>query len=179
MMARTKHTASLPGQGEKRSQHPGVGPPNPTNSTPSKQGEVMVGSGTVLMDGINEGQDVVDWCGRQDPMSQVKNVAWPAPCLLQNALRALPYIGPVSKEHGRIEIPLHAGLPQALPGLVQLDAKIYPNDVPSCLTHEFQQRSSARPEVDHRHTRRQVGNHRLRVWEHELPVVGRRERADP
>src|SRR5712691_10396045 len=77
MMARTKHTASLPGQGEKRSQHPGVGPPNPTKRTPSKWGEVMVGSGTVLMDCINEGQDIVNRCGRQDAMPQVKNVAWP------------------------------------------------------------------------------------------------------
>src|SRR5262249_17254123 len=171
MMALTKQMASLPGQGEKRSQHPGVGPPNPTNSTPSKQSEAMVGSGAVRMDGINEGQDVVDRGGRQDPMSQIKDMAWPARCLLQNALRALSYIGPVSKEHGRIEIPLNANLPQALPGLVQLDAEISPNDVPSRLTHEFQQRSGACPEVDHRHTRRQVGNHCLRVWEHERAVV--------
>src|SRR5262245_40749506 len=138
MMARTKHTASLPGQGEKRSQHPGVGPPNPTNNTPSKWGEVMVGSGTVLMDCINEGQDVVDRRGRQDPMPQVKNVAWPATCLLQNVLHTLTDIGPVSKEHGRIEIPLNAYLPQTLPGLVQLNTEIHSNDVPPRLTHEFQ-----------------------------------------
>src|SRR5262249_20150808 len=159
MMALTKQMASLPGQGEKRSQHPGVGPPNPTNSTPSKGGEVMAGSSAVLMDGINEGQDIVDRCGRQDPMPQVKNVAWPATSLLQNALRRLTYIGPVRKEHGRIEIPLNAYFPQTLPGLVQLNAEIHPDNVPPRLTHEFQQCASARTKVDDWHTRRQVGNH--------------------
>src|SRR5215470_17097383 len=98
MMARTKHTASLPGQGEKRAQHPGVGPPNPTNSTPSKWGEIMGGSGAVLMHCINEGQDIVYRRGWQDPMPQVKDVAWPATCLLQNAPHALTYIGSVGIE---------------------------------------------------------------------------------
>src|SRR5262249_21076153 len=147
MMARTKHTASLPGQGEKRSQHPGVGPPNPTNSTPSKWGEIMVGSGAVLMDRINEGQNVIDRRRRQDPVPQVKNVTWPATCLLQNASHTLTYIGPVGIEHGRIEIALNAYVPQALPGLVQLNAEIYPNDVSPCLTHEFQQCTSARTQM--------------------------------
>src|SRR5712691_4137196 len=169
MMARTKHTASLPGQGEKRSQQPGVGPPNPTKRTPSKWGKVMVGSGTVLMDCINEGQDIVNRCGRQDPMPQVKNVAWPATCLLQNALHTLTHIGPVSKEHGRIEIPLYAYLTQTLPGMVQLNAEIHPDDITPRRAHEFQQRPGARTKVDHRHARRQVGKHGLRMWQHERP----------
>ena len=121
-------------------------------------------SGAVLMDGINEGQDIVDRCGRQDPMPQVKNMAWSTTCLLQNALHTLTHIGPVSKEHGRIEIPLHAHLTQTLPGMVQLNAEIHPVDVPPCRTHEFQQRTGARTKVDHRHARRQVGEHCLGVW---------------
>src|SRR5436309_15551620 len=112
MMALTKHRASLPGQGEKHSQHPGVGPPNPANSTPSKCGGVMVLSGAVLMDGVNEGQHVVDWRGRQNPMPEVKNVAGPATGLLQNPLHALPYRVAFRIEHGRIEIALNADLPQ-------------------------------------------------------------------
>ena len=90
------------------------------------------------MDCINEGQDIVNRCGRQDPMPQVKNVAWPTTYLLQNALHTLTHIGPVSKEHGRIEIPLNAYLPQALPGMVQLNAKIYSDDFTPSLTHECQ-----------------------------------------
>src|SRR5262249_23157365 len=123
MMARTKHTASLPGQGEKRSQHPGVGPPNPTNSTPSKWEEVVVGSGAVLMDGINEGQDIIDWRSRQDPMPQVKDVPWPPARLLQDAPHTLTHVCPVGIEHGRVEIALNADVPQALPGLIQLNAE--------------------------------------------------------
>src|SRR5262249_2123948 len=160
-MARKKHTPSVPGQGEKRSQHPGVGPPNPTKSTPSKWGENMVGSGAVLMDCINEGQNIVNRRGRQDPMPQVKDVAWPATRLLQNASHTLTHIGPVGIEPGRIEIALNAYVPQALPGLIQLNAEIDPNDVSPSLTHEFQQRTSARTKVNHRHARRQVGDHRL------------------
>src|SRR4029450_13739719 len=113
MMALTKQMASLPGQVEKRSQHPGVGPPNPTNSTPSKCGGVMMLSCAVLMDGINEGQHVVDRRRRQDPMPYGKNGASPAICLLQNPLHTLPHIVLLRIEHGRIEITLNADLPQA------------------------------------------------------------------
>src|SRR5262252_822484 len=111
MMARTKHTASFPGQGENRSQHPGVGPPNPTNSTPSKCGALMLVSCAVLMDCVNQGQNVVHRSGRQDSMPQIENVPWPPPCLLQNTQYALPYIVPIRKEYGRVKIALNAHIP--------------------------------------------------------------------
>src|SRR5712691_1716799 len=106
-------------------------------------------------------------------------MARPATCLLQNPLHTLPYIVPLRIEHGRVEIALNADLPQALPGLVQLDAEIDPDDVTPGLTHQFQKRTGACAKVDCRHTRSQVRQPGPRVWEYEGTVISRREGTNP
>src|SRR5712692_6566967 len=106
-------------------------------------------------------------------------MARPATCLLQNPLHTLPHIVSLRIEHGRVEIALNGDLPQALPGLVQLDAEIDPDDVTPGLTHQFQQRTGARAKVDRRYARGQVRQHGPRVRQYEGAVISRREGPDP
>jgi hypothetical protein len=56
---------------------------------------------------------------------------------VQDTLYALPYIRPIGIQHNGIEIALDADWTQALPGMVKIDAKIYPDDVATCLAHEL------------------------------------------
>ena len=152
MIALTKQMASLPGQGEKRSQHPGLG--HQTRQTARRQNAVVSWCSRALYScTASMGPARCRLASSARSHAQVKNVAGPAACLLHNPLHTLPHIVPLCIEHSRIEIALNADLPQTLPGLVQLDAEIDPDDVTPGLTHQFQKRTGARAKVDRRYAR--------------------------
>ena len=114
-------------------------------------------------------------------MAQIEDVAGPSRGALQHVVRAGQHPLDRSEQQGRIEVALHGAIQSdALPGLVERHAPVNPDHVTPGRRHRFEQGRGAGTEVEHGRTG--CGD-RLQdargVWPGELPVVGRRERANP
>src|SRR5205809_7356234 len=83
---------------------------------------------------VDQGKHVIDRSLGQNPVTEVEDMSGAAACLLQNSVHALADIRQPGKEHGRVQIALHADAParplaEPRPSLAQLDVRIEPNDV--------------------------------------------------
>ena len=111
-------------------------------------------------------------------MPQVEDVARPPCGGGEDRVRRRCDPLPRAEEQRRVEVPLDAlRLAHGGPALVERDAPVEPDHVPSGRGHERQQRRGAGPEVDRRHVDR--GEDPRRPGRDELRIVRGRERADP
>src|SRR6267142_965448 len=79
------------------------------------------------------------------------------------------------KQHGRIQISLHRDVPEAVPGLDQIDAPVETDDIPSRLPHRAKEASGLGSEVDEGRPGGDAPDDAPCVRQDELAVVGRIE----
>src|SRR5947209_11322131 len=119
-------------------------------------------------------------CLGQNSMAEIKNVSWSTSSLIKNLLRFGPKMGRTCEQRNRVKITHNSFVvPNALPGLIEPNAPINANHIPTGSAHQLEQRRGAGAETDYWRSRRETFNHTPRMRQNVFAIIVHAKTADP
>ena len=124
------------------------------------------------MDGVDEGDGVIDGGSGEDAVAEVEYVTGSGGGLIENAFGSLADLARAGEEGDRVDVALNGHVvAETGPHVVQFDAPIETDDVGAGVTHLFQQRGGVCTKIDDGHVGLNHSDQSLDVSEDELVVI--------
>src|SRR5215212_6950569 len=136
-----------------------------TNTAPTTwNGESRRSSARRTMNVLREHLNVLDRCRRQNAMSEIENMPWPAADAFQNAFRLVQHAPRWAEQERRIEIPLNRAVEaDVLPCLIDRHAPVHADDIAAGFAQFTEHHRRSGSEMNRRYAARNCVENLLRV----------------